>query len=214
MSEPAVPTVLRPSRRLFWRTLVLFAIVAIVSIYIAVSRFDFSPWSLLVLILIIPTAVLPIAAGRDATPVTLSPGRYLEFRGPWNTRRRIEPGENVRVKYYETPFGDNFPVRSMRGPVGVVNKRWAVIFVDGVAQLRLSMWIWTVDDLRAIARFLPAELSISAMPATAATIVKKYPDYYTWLERHSFVYTTLLLLAVLVAIAGAFAGFVFVVVGN
>jgi len=165
------------------------------------------------LLFLVPGGVITLKAGLRSRSLTVAPGRYLEYRDVLGRRHRVEPSKTTQIVRFAAVSGSNgLPFRPIRTPIGVIDERWAVLRDGHATVLRLSMWVWTTPDLLALAEALPAKLRIHNDSVTPWAVVKRCPDYYTWLEKHPLTYL-MAFYAVLLAMAFAvLAGLVAVIV--
>ncbi|TFB91292.1 hypothetical protein E3O44_00045 [Cryobacterium algoricola] len=181
-SAAPATVVLRPRRWRFWASVVLVVLTSL-SILMFVFTNPDGPKVAWVVALLIPGAITVRATGVLSRSVRIVPGSHLEYRDLLFRRRRIECGSTTEILYFSDVAGSGpIPIRPLRTPIGVIDERWAVLRNDRKTVLRLSMWLWTMEDLLAIAQLMPAKLKIHAEHVSPRALARRHPTYYTWFE--------------------------------
>ncbi|TFC25151.1 hypothetical protein E3O25_14215 [Cryobacterium sp. TMT1-3] len=180
--------VLTPIRWRFWASVGMvsataLAIIAFLLVYPGAARVM---WFL---VFIIPGILTVMYAGARSRSVRIVPGGYLEYRDVFFRLRRIESDASTEIVYFASVVGSgSIPIREFRTPIGVNDERWAVIRSGKKTVLRLSMRLWRMNDLVAIAQAMPARLRVHSESISPLAVAKRQPDYYTWLEHRPIRY--------------------------
>jgi len=161
----------------------VLVVLTALSILVFVSTNPDGPKVTWALTLIIPGVIMVRATGVLSRSVRIVPGSHLEYRDLLFRRRRIECDDSTEILYFSDVAGSGpIPIRPLRTPIGVIDERWAVLRQNRKTVLRLSMWLWTMDDLLTIAQVMPAKLKIHAEHVSPRALARRHPTYYTWFE--------------------------------